>query len=105
MIRTGFVFLAGLLFSSCVSSDVDRAFGGKLEPFKETAVIVDYCQSCHVHRKFNPSAHMGEKPFLYKNPPYAAAADCKTCHSIERNFWGDVKEITHFPGGAIVETR
>ena len=93
------------IISGCASTEVDRAFRGEMEPFKETAVIVEYCQSCHVHRKFNPSAHLIQQPPMYKDPLYSGASDCKTCHSIEQNIWNDIAEITHFPEGSLVEKQ
>jgi hypothetical protein len=104
-IRLGLMILLAAFLAACATSEVDKAFGGKLEPFKETTAIVDYCQGCHVHRKFNPSSHMAEKPFQYKTLPYSAAGDCKTCHEIKRNVWSDVVTVTHFPSGAIVESK
>ena len=76
-----------------------------MEPFKETAVITEYCQSCHVHRLLNPSTHLVEKPGQYKNEPFSKATSCKTCHEIKRNIWSDMVHYTYFPDGSIVETQ
>jgi len=98
-------FLLALPFlQGCVTTDVDRAFNGKLEVFQETSVIVEYCRSCHSHREFNPSNHLGEAPFKYKKPPHNKASDCKTCHSIKRNIWNEIIKYTYFPDGSIIET-
>lgn len=93
------------ILSGCASTEVDKAFRGDMESFKETTVIVGYCQSCHVHRKFNPSTHLIQKPPLYKEPPFTEASDCKTCHSIKRNIWNDIVQVTIFPNGSLVESE
>jgi len=91
-----------LFLQSCVSKPIDKAFAGKLDEFEETKTIAEYCQSCHVHRNFNPSGHLRAIPSKYQAEPYASAKDCKTCHGIDRNFWGDIIKSTHFPKGRIV---
>ncbi|MDH5477007.1 MAG: hypothetical protein OEY50_01620 [Nitrospinota bacterium] len=90
--------------SGCATTEVDKAFRGDMDSFKEAMVIVDYCQSCHVHRTFNPSTHLVQKPAQYEKPPFSDASDCKTCHEIKRNIWRDVIKVTHFPDGSIVES-
>jgi len=93
------------LAAGCVTTEVDKAFNGQFELYKETSVIVDYCQSCHVHRKFNPSDHMAQAQSLYKTAPFTTAADCRTCHSIQRNIWNQIVRATHYPGGTIIEAQ
>ena len=92
-----FVFL-----QSCASNPVDNAFAGKMDTFDEIKTIAEYCQSCHVHRNFSPSGHLKVSPSKYETEPYASAENCRTCHSIERDFWNDIIRYTYFPKGRIV---
>ncbi len=94
--------LVFLFLQSCASKPVDKAFAGKLDAVDEVKTITEYCQSCHVHRNFNPSGHLKATPSKYETEPYASAKNCRTCHSIKRNFWSDIVRNTYFPKGRIV---
>jgi len=95
------VFVMGGL-AACASKPLDKAFAGRLDRVKETRIIVEYCQSCHVHRDFLPSDHILSVTGAYKEEPFRSARDCRSCHGIERNFWGDIVQTTRFPEGRIV---
>ena len=96
------LLMVGLSLSACVSSPVDDAFDGDMGYVKETRTIVDYCQTCHVHRNLDPIRHLSEATLLYTTEPYSSADDCKTCHSIKRDFWNDLIRSTRFPDGRVV---
>ena len=95
--------MAFLSLSSCVSAPVDKAFRGEMEKPKETKTIVTYCQSCHVHRNFSPGEHLNKITAEYKTAPYNSASDCRTCHSIKRDFWSDVIRYTYYPEGRLAD--
>lgn len=94
-----------LISVSCATSQVDRAFDGEMETPEEIRVVTGYCQGCHVHRDFNPGEHIPKAAAMYEKEPYASAADCKTCHSIRRNFWNDIVKRTEFPRGRLVDEQ
>lgn len=96
------VAMALFMTASCVSKPVDRAFAGKMAMAEAKKTIVEYCQTCHIHRNFDPADHVGQVSGGYKTEPYISASDCQTCHSMKRNFWDDVIRITHYPGGRLV---
>lgn len=96
-----FIFAAGIL-SGCASNPVDKAFAGNMKPDEETKTIVEYCQSCHIHRDFEQYGHLAKVKDQYKKEPYNTAGDCKTCHKLTRNFWNDAMVHTHFPEGRLV---
>lgn len=94
--------LVSLFLAACASKNVERAFSGDMPLQEETKTISDYCQTCHVHRSFDSAAHLAEITAQYKAKPYSNAKDCKTCHSIEKNFWNDIIRYTYFPEGRLV---
>ena len=98
------LFFAMLCLSiqACASKPIDRAFAGKMDRTEETKTIVEYCQSCHLHRKFKAPDHIATITAEYKSEPYGSAEDCRTCHSIKRDFWDKIIRNTHFPKGRLV---
>jgi len=99
------VFLALPLFASCASVPVEKAFSGGMASDEARKVIVDYCQTCHVHRDFKPVDHLTKVAAQYTKEPYKSAKDCRTCHSIEKNFWNDIIRSTYFPEGRLVNDQ
>ena len=80
------VVLLLLVFSGCTSRDVEKAFKGDLRPGKANKVIGEYCQSCHIHKDFDPPLHVSRVRNLYHHPVFKNARECRACHYIERNW-------------------
>ena len=80
------VVLLLLVFSGCTSRDVEKAFKGDLRPGKANKVIGEYCQSCHIHKDFDPPLHVSKVRNLYHHPVFKNARECRACHYIERNW-------------------
>jgi hypothetical protein len=80
------VFLLLLVFSGCTSRDVEKAFKGDLRPGKANKVIGEYCQSCHIHKDFDPPLHVSQVRNLYHHPVFKNARECRACHYIEKNW-------------------
>ena len=80
------VVLLLLVFSGCTSRDVEKAFKGDLRPGKANKVIGEYCQSCHIHKDFDPPLHVSQVRNLYHHPVFKKARECRVCHYIEKNW-------------------
>ena len=80
------VVLLLLVFSGCTSRDVEKAFKGDLRPGKANKVIGEYCQSCHIHKDFDPPLHVSQVRNLYHHPVFKNARECRACHYIEKNW-------------------
>ena len=80
------VVLLLLVFSGCASRDVEKAFKGDLRPGKANKVIGEYCQSCHIHKDFDPPLHVSQVRNLYHHPVFKNARECRACHYIEKNW-------------------
>ena len=80
------VVLLLLVFSGCTSRDVEKAFKGDLRPGKANKVIGEYCQSCHIHKDFDPPLHVSQVRNLYHHPVFKKARECRACHYIEKNW-------------------
>ncbi len=100
-----FTLAVALLCVSCASRVVDDAFDGKFDYVEETKTIVEYCQSCHIHRKFESGEHVSMVVPKYTREPYLSADRCNTCHTIKRDFWGDITRSTQFPDGTMIDER
>ncbi|OGW06193.1 MAG: hypothetical protein A2Z59_14020 [Nitrospinae bacterium RIFCSPLOWO2_02_39_17] len=74
-----------------------QAFNGKLPVIEGNKVAYEYCQSCHVHRNLSPDDHVINISKKYPSENYQRAKECRTCHNIEENFWGDITRKTQFP--------
>ena len=97
--------IVSLWLVSCATSDVEKAFTGKYEYQKETKIITEYCQSCHTHKAFDPIDHTEKITVEYSDEPYVSATDCRTCHSVRKNFWNDLIRTTHNPSGGETEDK
>ena len=80
------VVLLLLVFSGCTSRDVEKAFKGDLRPGKANKVIGEYCQSCHIHKDFDPPLHVSKVRNLYHHPVFKKARERRACHYIEKNW-------------------
>ncbi len=94
-----FLFLSAstVAISGCSSAPLDKAFKGELAGTENNKVIYDYCQGCHVHSDFIPEPHVLEATALYKSKEFRETKECRTCHYIKKNFWGDESRKTIRP--------
>lgn len=74
------------LVSGCSSIEVEQAFKGDLRPGQANKVIGEYCQSCHIHKDFDPPLHVSKVRNLYNRPVFKRARECRSCHYIEKNW-------------------
>ncbi|MFW2330921.1 MAG: hypothetical protein ACN4E2_01300 [Nitrospinota bacterium] len=100
--RAWLIVLLSLFVTACSSSPVLKAFRGKFTEEKREAVIVEYCQSCHIHKDFEPVGHIFRITLKYDQPLFANAKECRVCHTVKKNFWNDIIRKTHLPTGHIV---
>lgn len=73
-------------FVGCSNKDVEKAFRGDLRPGKANKIIGEYCQSCHIHKDFDPPLHVSKVRNLYNRPAFKKARECRSCHYIEKNW-------------------
>ncbi len=73
-------------FSGCTNKDVEKAFKGDLRPGQANKIIGEYCQSCHIHKDFDPPQHVSKVRDLYTLPVFKKARECRSCHYIEKNW-------------------
>ena len=74
------------ILSGCSHMEVEKAFRGDLQPGKANKVIGNYCQSCHIHKNFDPLLHVTNVRSLYKRRVFRKSRECRSCHYIERNW-------------------
>ena len=89
----------GILLSltACRPDMLDQALRGKLSPTKSNEVITEYCQSCHIHRAFDPNQHIPRVGALYDRQPYTTSVECRVCHLVFENTWGMKRRKTLWP--------
>ena len=76
----------------CTNKEVEKAFRGDRRPGKANKVIGEYCQSCHIHKDFDPPLHVSQVRNLYKRPAFKRARECRSCHYIEKNWMNNQHE-------------
>jgi len=92
----GFAVLSG-----CAPVELDKAFRGDLSPGKANKVIGNYCQSCHIHKNFDPLLHVASVRKLYKRRVFRKSRECRSCHYVEKNWMHNQHERkTRMPGDA-----
>ncbi len=95
---------SGVLFAiltGCANVEVEQAFKGELRPGKANKVIGDYCQSCHIHKDFDPPLHVSDVRSLYKRTVFRKARECRSCHYIEKGWMHNQHERkTRMPSDA-----
>ncbi len=77
----GFAVLSG-----CTHVEVEEAFSGSLRPGKANKIIGNYCQSCHIHKDFDPLLHVANVRKLYKRRVFRKSRECRSCHYIEKDW-------------------
>lgn len=74
------------LLTGCSNVEVEQAFKGEFRAGKANKIIGEYCQSCHIHKDFDPSLHVSNVRSLYKRPVFIKARECRSCHYIEKDW-------------------
>jgi len=74
------------IISGCINLEIEKAFKGDLRPGKANKVIGEYCQSCHIHKDFDPPLHVSEVRSFYKRTVFRKARECRFCHYIEKDW-------------------
>ena len=74
------------LLTGCSNGEVEQAFKGEFGAGKANKIIGEYCQSCHIHKDFDPSLHVSNVRSLYKRPVFIKARECRSCHYIEKDW-------------------
>ena len=77
----GFAILSG-----CAPMQLEKAFKGDLPPGKANKIIGTYCQSCHIHKTFDPLSHVANVRGLYKRRVFRKSRECRSCHYIEKDW-------------------
>ena len=77
----GFAVLSG-----CTPMELDKAFRGSLPPGKANKIIGNYCQSCHIHKDFDPLLHVANVRKLYKRRVFRKSRECRSCHYIKKDW-------------------
>lgn len=82
------IFIGILLawVTGCANVEVEQAFKGKFRAGKANKIIGEYCQSCHIHKNFDPPLHISEVRSLYKSRVFRKARECRSCHYIEKDW-------------------
>jgi hypothetical protein len=98
-----FVWLFGLIgillsLTACRPDVLEAALRGKLSPEKSNDIVTEYCQSCHIHRTFDPANHLPRVGTLYDREPYTITIECRVCHLVRKDTWGMRRRKTLFPG-------
>jgi len=75
-----------IILAGCSQVEVEQAFKGELRPGKANKIIGDYCQSCHIHKDFDPPLHVSAVRSLYKRTVFRKARECRSCHYIEKDW-------------------
>jgi cytochrome c2 len=83
--------------TACQQSMLDKALRGRLSPEESNEVITKYCQSCHIHRTFDPSRHVPRIHTFYDRPPYTVTTECRVCHLVREDTWGIKRRKTLWP--------
>ena len=96
-----FSVLLFAVLAGCTQMEVEKAFKGDLRPGKANKVIGDYCQSCHIHKDFDPPLHVSNVRSLYKSRVFRRARECRSCHYIEKDWMHNQHERkTRMPADA-----
>jgi hypothetical protein len=83
--------------TACHPRPLEDALQGRLPPEESNTLITEYCQTCHIHRAFDPANHTERVQALYDRPPYNATNECRTCHLVRKDAWGARLRKTIWP--------
>ena len=72
--------------------EVEKAFKGDLRPGQANRIIGEYCQSCHIHKDFDPPLHVSKVRNFYSRTVFRRARECRSCHYIEKDWVHDQHE-------------
>jgi hypothetical protein len=97
--------MALLSLSACQSNKLDDALQGKLPVEEGNLLITEYCQSCHIHRAFDPAPHLPRMHALYDRQPYTEATECRVCHLVNEDTWGMKRRKTLWPAQVAQKTK
>jgi hypothetical protein len=97
------VTLLGL--GACQQNPLDKALGGTLPLDQSNEIITEYCQSCHIHRAFDPDRHTPRMHALYDRPPYTSTTECRACHLVNQDTWGMRRRKTLWPAQVAQQKR
>ena len=103
ILRLAWVFsgIGFAILSGCTTMEVEKAFRGDLKPGKANKVIGNYCQSCHIHKGFDPLRHVANVRSLYKRRVFRKSRECRSCHYLEKNWMHNQhKRKTRMPDDA-----
>ena len=103
ILRLAWVFsgIGFAILSGCAPMEVEKAFRGDLKPGKANKVIGNYCQSCHIHKGFDPLLHVASVRSLYKRRVFRKSRECRSCHYLEKNWMHNQhKRKTRMPDDA-----
>ncbi len=95
------LLLVWIVGAGCYTKNIEEAFDGDFSARKNNRVIIEYCQSCHIHRDFTPKAHVEAKVLEYKRKVFRFAKECRVCHYLEKQFaLNDFTRKTRLPKDA-----
>jgi hypothetical protein len=75
-----------VLLTGCSNLEMEQAFKGEFRAGKSNKIIGEYCQSCHIHKGFDPPEHVSKVRSLYKSSVFRKTRECRSCHYIEKNW-------------------
>jgi hypothetical protein len=55
--------------TACQPRPLEEALQGRPSPEESNIIITEYCQTCHIHRAFDPADHTERVKALYDRPP------------------------------------
>jgi cytochrome c2 len=94
-----------LSLTACQPNKLDDALKGQLPMAEGNQVIMEYCQSCHIHRAFDPTPHLPRMHALYDRQPYTATPECRVCHLVDEDTWGMKRRKTLWPAQVAQRTK
>jgi len=82
----GLFLLFWVVGSGCYTKTIQEAFDGSYSAKQNNRIISEYCQSCHLHKDFDPDTHVENQVLAYKRRVFRFAEECRICHFIEKKF-------------------
>jgi len=86
-----------LILSACTTPRLEKAFTPDMDSSESKEVISEYCINCHVHKDFEPAAHVKKARGSYTKPEYLNTTECRVCHTYKKTWLLDVRRGTHWP--------